>query len=335
MTAWSRVVLNVLGTVYLAGLVAGVGVTSLGSAQTGWPALLQELAPLLFVPVLPLLGLALFLRARGLIIGLLAACALFAWLYGPSLSPHAAPATRGPAFRVLTLNVGAARRLDRPDAVVRAVRATAPDVVCLVEARADALKTIGLPLRDVYPYQAASETVFVLSRFPLSDSRTRVLRTGAHDSLKVTAEVDHHLIGLTAVHLRRADAYPGLKQGGASLLRAAQGFSTEERDAAVGELARLLHDEGGAQVLVGDFNMTPTSHSHRVLTSVLEDAFGQVGWVGHTYPTTLRSLSVPITLPLIRIDYIFHTRDLLVQRAWVGPNSGSDHLPVIADLVLR
>jgi endonuclease/exonuclease/phosphatase (EEP) superfamily protein YafD len=34
-----------------------------------------------------------------------------------------------------------------------------------------------------------------------------------------------------------------------------------------------------------------------------------------------------------RIDYIWYTGDFRAARAWVGPDAGSDHLPVLAKLV--
>ena len=336
MKAWLRMGLGILGAVYLAILAAGLAMISLGPVQTGWPALLREMFPFLFVPVLPLLVLTLVLRARFLTVALLLPAALVVGLYGPSLSPRAALATNGPSFRILTFNVGAARRLEQPDAVIRAIRVTIPDVVCLVEARSDTLTTVGLPLRDTYPYQISSEFVFILSRFPLTDPQAQVLRAGVHDSLQASVEIDHRLISLTAVHLRRTDSYPGLGHGIRPLLGAIQGFSTEARDQAVIELASRLHDEGGTRVLVGDFNMTPTSASYQVLADELQDAFPERGWgPGHTYPATLRSFGLGISLPLIRIDYVFHSRDLVARGAWVGPISGSDHLPVVVDLEFR
>jgi vancomycin resistance protein VanJ len=33
-----------------------------------------------------------------------------------------------------------------------------------------------------------------------------------------------------------------------------------------------------------------------------------------------------------RVDYIWHTPDLVALEAWVGADAGSDHLPVLARL---
>lgn len=58
-------------------------------------------------------------------------------------------------------------------------------------------------------------------------------------------------------------------------------------------------------------------------------SFPSAGWgFGHT----ARMAHIPF--PLLRIDYIWHTADLAARRAYVGPDVGSDHRPVIAELQL-
>jgi endonuclease/exonuclease/phosphatase family metal-dependent hydrolase len=37
----------------------------------------------------------------------------------------------------------------------------------------------------------------------------------------------------------------------------------------------------------------------------------------------------------LRIDYILHSVDFTARRAWIGADTGSDHLPVLADLILN
>jgi endonuclease/exonuclease/phosphatase (EEP) superfamily protein YafD len=335
MAARTRVGLNALVAVYLAGLTAGLAVIGLGSAHNGWPALARELVPVLLLPTPVLIGLALILRARGAILGLLAPLALIVLLYGQGLVPRATPTADSAGFRILTFNVGGHQRLDRPAAIVDTVQAASPDVVCLVETSSTAMTTVGDRLHESHPFQASSDSVFVFSRFPLSDVRTNVLHAGTHDSMQVSIEIDHRLVDLTVVHLARVDQYSGLRRG-LSLLRSARTFSTNVRDSAVEDLAALLRAEPGPRILVGDLNMTPTSHAHGVLSQELRDAFFEAGWgLGHTFPARPRAIGLDISLPLIRIDYIFHSDDLVARRAWVGPDGGSDHLPVVADLAFR
>jgi endonuclease/exonuclease/phosphatase (EEP) superfamily protein YafD len=334
--AWSRSGLSILVAVYLAVLVAAFVAIFPGSTKSGWPALLRELGHLLFVPVPFLLVLALLVWARLALLGLAVPLLAFAYCYGPQFSPREPVLGSAPGFRVLSFNAGASRGLGRPETTMRTIGGVGPDVICLVEAPVNTLATVGAELRDAYPYQAGSTDIFVLSRLPLTDARQEILTSGAKDSLQVTLEMDHRLMTLTVVHLQRIDSYSGLGGGPALLARAVRTFSTDARDAAVNELMELLRAEGGPQIVVGDLNMTPTSHAYRRLGTLLHDAFLEGGWgLGHTYPTTVRAFGPALSMPLVRIDYILHSSDLVARRSWVGPNGGSDHLPVAADLAFR
>jgi len=236
----------------------------------------------------------------------------------------------------LTFNVGASRGLGRAEDTLRIIDISRPDVICLLEAPRNTPTTVGDRLHAAYPYQSRSSDIFVLSRFPLTEIRTGILSNGAKDSLQATLEVDHRLVTLTIVQLQRVDSYRGLRSGPGPLVRAVRSFATEARDAAVTEAMGLIQAEGGSQLLVGDLNMTPTSRAYHLLRTELRDAFVEAGWgLGHTYPTTLRTIGSELPLPLLRIDYILHSSDLVARRAWVGPNGGSDHLPLIAEIGFR
>jgi endonuclease/exonuclease/phosphatase (EEP) superfamily protein YafD len=203
--AWSRHVLGLVAAAYLIVVAAGAGIALLGPAQAGISAFIRELLFFLVVPAPILLVPALLIRARAATAMLLVPFVACAVLYAPRLAPTASAAPAGPHLRVFTFNVGNARGLTQPDAVVRAIGAAQPDVVCLVEAPANTLTTVGDRLYDDYPYQVGSNSVFVLSRFPLMDVERVILRTGAHDSLEVTVEIDHRLVSLIGVHFLRTD----------------------------------------------------------------------------------------------------------------------------------
>jgi endonuclease/exonuclease/phosphatase (EEP) superfamily protein YafD len=336
VAVWLRFGVWVLSTVYLAGLAFVVGAVALGSARFGWPALLRELAPLLLLPLPLLLIPALVLGARIVALGVGGLLLLWVVIYGPYLIPKPAAPAAGPDLRVLSYNVGGSRGDAQADAVVAVVTALGPDAVCLVEGSDSSLAAIGAGLRPRYPEQIGTSGMLVLSRFPLLDETSTDWLDGAKGSLDVTLEVDHRLVTLSVVQLQRSESYPGLRAGPVRLLRTGHGFSTAARDAAVDQLVARLGRAPGTRVLVGDFNMTPSSHAYGALTEVLRDAFFEVGWgPGHTYPSSLRSVGLGLPLPLVRIDYIFHSADLVARRAWVGPNGGSDHLPILADLAFR
>jgi endonuclease/exonuclease/phosphatase family metal-dependent hydrolase len=41
------------------------------------------------------------------------------------------------------------------------------------------------------------------------------------------------------------------------------------------------------------------------------------------------------SVPLLRIDYVFHSAELVALHAAAGPDGGSDHLPMAARLAFR
>jgi endonuclease/exonuclease/phosphatase (EEP) superfamily protein YafD len=334
MVARARFGLGVLLCCYLTVLSAVFWMVGSGQASFGWPALLRELLLYLFVPLPFLFVAGLVLRARMVIAWSLLPIVPFLYFYGPQFSPRPTVEADGARIRVFSFNVGAARGFGQMGPVLDAVIRADADVVVLVEAREGSLNSLGAALLGSYPYQAGSRSVYLFSRLPLADARTGILRSGAHDSLLAEVQLDGRLIDVAAVHLLRTEAYGGIGSGVSSLLRTGRLYQTAERDAAATELSIGLRRLGRPVVLAGDFNMTASSRSYDLITARFEDSFREAGWgFGHTYPTTLSALGV--SLPLLRIDYIFHSPELVALHAAVGSSGGSDHLPLVTDLALR
>ena len=76
----------------------------------------------------------------------------------------------------------------------------------------------------------------------------------------------------------------------------------------------------------GDFNMPPDDSTMAGLRGACLFGFEEAGWgYGYTRPTNS---------PWFRIDDILASPDWVFTRCWVGPNLGSDHLPLVAEVVL-
>jgi endonuclease/exonuclease/phosphatase (EEP) superfamily protein YafD len=76
----------------------------------------------------------------------------------------------------------------------------------------------------------------------------------------------------------------------------------------------------------GDFNLPPDHASMAALGSQFRFAFEDAGWgYGYTRPTRY---------PWFRIDHILSSPEWVFTRCWVGPDVGSDHLPLIAEAVV-
>jgi endonuclease/exonuclease/phosphatase (EEP) superfamily protein YafD len=101
--------------------------------------------------------------------------------------------------------------------------------------------------------------------------------------------------------------------------------------------------ERGPGILLGDFNMTRRHPVYaRFIAAGLIDAFAVAGtgrgWtlprrLGHAKRFKHHLHGLPL-VPVARVDYVWFTRHLQAEAAWVGGDAGSDHLPVLARLAL-
>jgi len=90
------------------------------------------------------------------------------------------------------------------------------------------------------------------------------------------------------------------------------------------EATPVIAAAGAPVVVAGDFNATPFSVVTRTFA---HDA-------GLRRVTSLPSWPSFVRLPQVAIDHIFVSPDVAVTGVRLGEPGGSDHYPVIADLVL-
>ena len=93
-------------------------------------------------------------------------------------------------------------------------------------------------------------------------------------------------------------------------------------------LAVLSDDAGESRVLVGDLNATPEAPELAPLWSILTDAWAAA-------PAAGTGLTYPAITPTKRIDYVTASSEVEVVASHVPETTASDHLPVVADLVVR
>ncbi len=115
---------------------------------------------------------------------------------------------------------------------------------------------------------------------------------------------------------------------GAHPVPPAGGANTRLRDEALHELGTFLQGRLSRQVVAGDLNVTRWSASWQRLCrrARLRDSAEGFGW----QPTWMAG-----SLFQIPIDHVLHSGDWRVMRRALGPDLGSDHRAVIADLVWR
>ncbi|HEV3261322.1 MAG TPA: endonuclease/exonuclease/phosphatase family protein [Gemmataceae bacterium] len=89
---------------------------------------------------------------------------------------------------------------------------------------------------------------------------------------------------------------------------------------------RLTDDVAGALLVAGDFNLPTDSAIYRQCWSPFTNAFSSVGLgFGYTKYT-------PGLWGGIRIDHVLGNPGWRCRRCWVGPDVGSDHRPLLADM---
>jgi endonuclease/exonuclease/phosphatase (EEP) superfamily protein YafD len=315
---------------YLTGVALWAALFALVADRPWWMFIATSFGPWLFAPV-PLLLILAWKRDRRSWWGALGLAGLALCLWGPLFLPRSsreeAPPAGGSRLTVLSFNVlYANKRLDQiPDLLA----ASGADVIVLQELRPDSARFLRQALADIYPYSVVDEEQQelrpgILSKYPLTDAASPPeLGWGV-----CTARLwlDGHPVRLVGVH------YP------VSFLRRIKGRSAIRlvEDTVVGReeqataLLRFLRQHSEPAVVAGDFNSTPLSGLHRILTEGgLRDSWKEAGFgFGHTW-------SPEQPLPFARIDYVWVTPHWTVAAAEVRPwDGGSDHRGVRVELRL-
>jgi endonuclease/exonuclease/phosphatase (EEP) superfamily protein YafD len=312
-------------------LAGFLGLLALGLLRTGWLGFLRELTLYWFLPVPCLIAAALLLHARVALALALAPSLLFAYWYGSQLLPVARGSSGAASFRAMTFNAGGQEGGGQLAPLLRSIRVEGADMITLQEVPPATLGPLSAALVADYPYQVGTPDAVTISRFPILDPIFFRLQEDGYLCQRMDVVVEDRLITLFNVHVRRPSSGVDVRR---NWLPWASRYDVHWRDVQLAALLDQTRGVDGPLVVMGDFNQTEWSPSYLALTAELEDGFRATGWgFGHTYPT--RWGRWPISLPLLRIDYILHSPELVAARARVGQDGGSYHLPVVADLAFR
>ena len=254
----------------------------------------------------------------------------------------ATPASAAPppvTLRVLSYNIHTGIGTDGALDLTRtadAIRATRADVVALQEvdvhwaARSDfrdqarelagmlRMRVFFAPIYDLDPLTPGAPRrqygVAVLSRFPVLHTETHeITRLSTQDPNPVPAPAPGFaeavvLVRGVAVHVysTHLDYRP----------------DPAVREMQVTDTLRIMADDRGPQLLLGDFNAPHEAPELAPLWTVLTDAIPE----GATYPAAA---------PTKRIDFVTVSDDVRVRSATVPETLASDHRPVLAELSVR
>jgi len=263
-------------------------------------------------------------------------------LYAPYFIPTSPAPLGNPALRVAAFNVSCQNM--QLAKVEEWLRQLDPDVVFLQELP-ESYGIAGIAaLAGVYRYQLREPPQLrtcgnmLLSRYPIRDFKYVRLDPSitAYWLQHATIEVNQRVVSLYNVHLVKPLNVRLPRADAPALLWMPVHYDQTERNQQIERLLRILAEEKLPFIVAGDFNMTDRSGIYRRVATQMHDAFRAAGaGIGATWPVQRRATLLGWLPPLLRIDYIWTSSDFAVRTAAVGPQLGSDHLPVYATLISK
>ncbi|MFJ4878914.1 endonuclease/exonuclease/phosphatase family protein [Streptomyces sp. NPDC088745] len=288
----------------------------------GLGSLVESFLPWCGAVVAVLLVLAVLRRSATALVALLLPVTVWLSLFGGLLVDKSGPAG---TLTVASHNVGAAN--PDPAGTARALAASGADVLALEEVAAQARGTYERELAGTYPHRTVLGTVGLWSRLPLSDVRpvdTAVDAGPLGDAKPESARLPHNRALRATVATDRGPLAVYVAHLGSVRVTPRTGFWTDARNRNAEALGAALAAERGERVvLLGDLNGTVDDRALSGITSRLRPAQEEAGdGFGFTWPASF---------PVARIDQIL-VRGVQPSRARVLAATGSDHLPVAAEL---
>ncbi|GAA0589799.1 endonuclease/exonuclease/phosphatase family protein [Kribbella sandramycini] len=256
----------------------------------------------------PVLGLfALVRRSAVAGVALLVPALVWGYMFADQIIPSRSGGAHD--LRVVSQNVNAGNA--DPAHTAQRLLALKADVLALEEITAADMKIYKAAFADEYPYLVARDTVALWSKYPVEESKSIDVGFAWTRALRAEVDTPEGKVAVYVAHL-------------ASVRIDTTGFTSDQRNRTIKSLGRQIADEKLLGVIVmGDFNGTANDRSLAPLTAGLRSAQGASGnGFGFTWPATF---------PMARIDHIL-VRGVTPTKAWVGESTGSDHLPVVAEL---
>jgi len=245
------------------------------------------------------------------------------------------------ALRMMTYNIKAQRATRQAgvfEALEREVARQRPDLLVMQDAgdltaarrNSPALAQTLFAGRNVFSH----DQYIVVSRYPLRDCRAGDLsfRGQPHSYVRCIVSIDGSEVELFTAHLLspRRGLNATRHEGAEGIDDWQQNFEdrlSQSRTLA-GDVAKREHP----LIVAGDLNAPETSPVIRTLLDRgLRDAFSSAGrGYGYTH-----GHSTMLAISFLRIDHILVSPEIGVVGAFAGGKEGSEHRPVIADLLLK
>jgi endonuclease/exonuclease/phosphatase (EEP) superfamily protein YafD len=204
------------------------------------------------------------------------------------------------------------------------------DIVAVQELTTRSVAILAADLAADYPYQILEPAVAstgLFSKLPIV-SYQWLSPPGGRPFLHVVVDHDGANLHVFPVHFYP----PGIVWS--EPFHLPRGIVEIDLEREVAYLLQQVAGVSGPVVVLGDFNMSDQSRAYSTMTTSLQDGFRQAGFgLGLTFPNNFRLAGVRVPIPLVRIDYVFHSPHMKTISATVNCIEGqSDHCAVLAVL---
>lgn len=218
----------------------------------------------------------------------------------------------GVSVKLMTFNVLWSQQ--RPDDIAAFIRAEQPDIVVLQEVHRRTGEALNASLRDAYPHRRFCNDwtgcdSAILSKWPIRDSRHILRSENAPPAISSVVQIDGYgSVRVVGVHFMNPS-------------------DPRRQQRELEWLIQHVRASNEAVIVAGDLNLTPWTAALRQLER--RTGLTRATGLGGTWPATSRFIP-----PLFPIDHVLAPTGVAVMAARRGPKLGSDHLPVIATLLL-
>jgi vancomycin resistance protein VanJ len=321
-----------LAWLYATALAVVLGIRFGAGDASAWLFVSNALLLFFFLPLPLVLLIGIFTWRRDLVLIVAAGAGVVFYLWGGLFLPRPAPDASGQTLTLLSYNL-LGYNFDSRGAV-QVIHDSGADLVALNELNPQNAQAIERELATFYPYRWLQARPGVtgsgiLSKFPFTRIEPRPLRVPGWigEPMAIELEAGRRKLALVGFHA------------------ASRPSDFRERELQARALADFARAYGGPVILAGDLNATDQNLAYALVTAQASDVWREVGrGFGHTFPgpPTPDSggsrpvlLGVPVPQWLVRIDYVFHSKELEAVDARLTESGGSDHRGVIATLALR
>lgn len=329
----------VLAGGYLLGLAFYLVLRVTMADRYWWLALLNDFAPVAFIPLPFSLLIVRLLRIRHLVALALVHSLIAGLWFGPCFLPKHFVSTSELTLNVVTFNVwGYNARLNDVQEWLKEMKA---DIILLQEIPEQYANHQIPELAEWYPYQVSQPTStrwwgnLFLSRYPILSAED-LPGDGVPAQQRFTIDFNGQILAIYNVHFAMpigTSRFPQLESH--YILQTALSYNNSARNTEIVRLLARLETEPYPYIVAGDFNMSEYATVYDRIADTMRDAYreGSGGW-GGTWPISIVDELPRFVPPLLRVDYIWHSEHFRTVEAREGQRLGSDHLPLYAKLEL-